>query len=849
MKKNLIFFLILTLNILTIKGVSAQDKKEDFFSDPTWNILIPSTLSPDGEWAVISKHNNNNPLVNNTYFINTRTKEKKDLTHFSDFYKSLLANGLVVGNIKTDLVIFSLSQNDSLIVTDVKKFDTSKDLNLLFYINNKNELLITKLNKTLSKNKVELSLNDIDKYYLSPDSNKIVALSKQNELIHIDLKKFTFTKILKTDSDISDFKWNTNQDGIIVRSNKKLNIVDLTSYKIKQIEIKESKDIENFRLSFFFNNDLYFSYQYNSDEIIPESDYLDIWQANSKSLVTSNSKIKYKKIYKAFVYHKDKLIELERDIDKEYLNIGIPGYLLSYNNFKDIDFKSYFPPIEYSLYDIEKKKNILVLSSVDQKPFYPSKDGKHLLYPANYTKNKWEILDIVSKEKRSFNIDISNTKRITPTWSNDSKKVLYASNGNLYTYTINNKKIKKLTDFNLKEDDVIDKIVGDENKSSFAKYLDTNKPFYFTTLQDKKSTLYVYNKQKLESVYSTNKLLSLSKTANRTFSSDLKTILFTEEEYNHPPTILSIQNNKTTTIIKSDINKDLYKWRKRVDFTFEDKFNKKLHGYLFYPKNYNPQKKYPMVVQIYDLRLNVPYNEFSIPVHVASTSGFNTSLLSENEYFVLRAQTYVTEEGPGLSAVDCVTSAVNKALEIEPSIDIDNLGLIGHSFGGYKTSAISVLSDMFKASVAGAGAHDLIGGLMFRYSNYRRMPDWFMAEGAQSNLKVKFSEDPEKYYNNSPLLNAYKTQTAMLLFTGSQDENIYWQNTQKMFMALKREQKPVIALFYKNIDHGISSINPIENHDLSVRVLDWFDYHLKKKKEIKWIKDGLDYNKYSLSPD
>ncbi|MEC4086632.1 alpha/beta hydrolase family protein [Myroides odoratimimus] len=229
-----------------------------------------------------------------------------------------------------------------------------------------------------------------------------------------------------------------------------------------------------------------------------------------------------------------------------------------------------------------------------------------------------------------------------------------------------------------------------------------------------------------------------------------------------------------------------------------------------------------------------------------SPESTNSSLLTENEYFVLVAQTYVTEEGTGISAIDCVTNAVNKSLEIEPSIDKDNLGVIGHSFGGYKASAISVLSDLFKASVSGAGAHDLIGS-MFRYSYYRRMPDWFMTEGSQAKMNVKFSEDPEKYYNNSPILNAYKTKTAMLLFTGLQDDNIDWENTRRMFIALKRAQKPVMALFYKNINHGFSTSDPVENRDLSIRVLDWFDYHLKNKKNIPWIKEGLDYNTYSIS--
>ncbi|WP_121966419.1 S9 family peptidase [Myroides sp. N17-2] len=850
MKVKLIICAVILLSSLFTTIVLAQENKEDFFRDPTWSVLAPLALSPDGEWAVVGKNYNKSPKVNKIYFVNTKTKEKKDFTHFSNFYRSILNNGLVVGNVKKDLIIYSLNQNDSLILNESTKFDVNQNLNLLFYLDSKRDFTIIKLNENLYKNKTKLSLKDIDKYYLSPDSNNIVVLNKQKELIHVNLSTFQLHKVLKVDSDISLLKWNINQDGFAIRSDNTLSLMNLNSYKVKSIDITEVKDIENLKLSFFLNNDLYFSYQFNSNEAIPESEYLDIWQANSKLLLPSDFKSKYKKQYKAFVYKykQDTLISLERKIDQDYLNIGIPGYLLSYNYFKDIDFTGYFPPIEYSLYDIDKKLTIHTFALVSQNPFKPSIDSKHILYPINTTKDKWEILNMSTLKKHSFSIDQPGFKGTSPLWSNDSKKIFYPLEGNLYSYDLENKKTKKLTQFSKKDNTKIGKIINSESIDSYTTYVNTDKPFYFTVFQDQKKTIYIHEKQQVKPIYSTNKQLSFSQTLNKTSSTDLNTVLFTIEDYNLPTKVLSIQDKKIHTLIESDIDKDLYLWRKRVDFSYTDKYNTKLKGYLFYPKNYNPSKKYPMIVQIYDLGLLTPITEFSIPVHVASENGFNSSLLTENNYFVLRAQTYVTDEGPGISAVDCVTNAVEKAIEIEPTIDRENLGLIGHSFGGYKTGAVSVLSDMFKASVPGAGAQDFISGLMFRYSYYRRMPDWFMAENAQPYMNTKFSENPEKYYNNTPILNAYKTKTAMLLFTGLRDENVNWENTRKMFIALKREQKPVVALFYKNIIHGIGPSDPIENNDLSIRVLDWFDYHLKNKKNIPWIKDGLDYNKYSMSP-
>lgn len=850
MNLKLMLFVIISLNILLTTRALAQEKQEDFFSDPTWNVLTPLALSPDGEWAVVGKKYNKNPKPNKIYFINTQTKEKKDVTHLSNFYNSMLNNGIVVGNVKKDLVIYSLNQNDSLAIKDITKFDVDIKRTLLFTLKNNTNFTITKLHENLDLNKIELSLKDIDRYYLSPNSSRLVVLNNQKELIHIDLNNFSFKKTLKLDQNISTFKWNINQDGFVIHSNNTLNLVDLNSYKVKSIDIPENKEVKNLKLSFFLNNDLYFSYQFNSNQSIHESEYLDIWQGNSKLLVASDFKKKYKKKYKAFVYknHQDSLITLERDIDKDYINIGVPNYLLSFNNIKNQDFNNPYSPTEYALYDIDKSKNVVVLTLVTQNPFKTSIDGKYILYPIDQVKGKWEILNISTLKRHSLNIDSSSLSSMLPFWADDSKTIFYPLDGNFYSYNMESKKNKKITPFTKQENTSIGRIINSESIPSYTTYINTQKPLYFTVFQNKKKTIYIYDKQIAKPLYNTETQLSFSKTHNNLSSTDSKTILFTTEDYNLPTKILSIKNKRIHTIIESDINKDLYLWRKKVDFSYTDKYNKKLNGYLFYPKNYDPSKKYPMVVQIYDLSLLSPPDEFSIPIHVASSSGFNSSLLTENEYFVLSAQTYVTDEGPGISAVDCMINAVEKVIKIEPAIDKDNLGLIGYSFGGYKTSAVSVLSDLFKASVAGAGAHDFIGGLMFRYSYYRRMPDWFMAEKAQSNMKVKFSEDPDKYYLNSPILHAHKTKTAMLLFTGLQDENVNWENTRKMYIALKREQKPVMALFYKNINHGITSTTPIENYDLSVRVLDWFDYHLKNKKNKPWIKDGLDYNKYSVSP-
>ncbi|MDM1514717.1 hypothetical protein HX055_18575, partial [Myroides odoratimimus] len=204
---------------------------------------------------------------------------------------------------------------------------------------------------------------------------------------------------------------------------------------------------------------------------------------------------KYKKIYKAFVYKnkQDTILPLEREIDKDYLNIGIPGYLLSYNYSKDIDFDTYSPTIEYSLYDIDKQKNITSVSMTSQSPFYPSVDGKHILYPVNRAKDKWEILNIKTLEKHSFDTD-NLTRGFSPIWSQDSKTIFYAYKGNLHSYNLENRKTINLTQFKNTDKVHIGRLVNKESIPTYASYVDTNKPFSIIGTQENNKTIYMFYK-------------------------------------------------------------------------------------------------------------------------------------------------------------------------------------------------------------------------------------------------------------------------------------------------------------------------------------------------------------------
>jgi dipeptidyl aminopeptidase/acylaminoacyl peptidase len=66
------------------------------------------------------------------------------------------------------------------------------------------------------------------------------------------------------------------------------------------------------------------------------------------------------------------------------------------------------------------------------------------------------------------------------------------------------------------------------------------------------------------------------------------------------------------------------------------------------------------------------------------------------------------------------------------------------------------------------------------------------------------------------------------------DQNVPWDQTMEFFIGLKRNQKPTIALFYPNGRHALA-FDSKEKKNLHTKVLEWWDYFLKNKKNVPWI--------------
>jgi dipeptidyl aminopeptidase/acylaminoacyl peptidase len=254
-----------------------------------------------------------------------------------------------------------------------------------------------------------------------------------------------------------------------------------------------------------------------------------------------------------------------------------------------------------------------------------------------------------------------------------------------------------------------------------------------------------------------------------------------------------------------------------------------LKGTLYYPVNYNPDKKYPMIVHIYQKQA-LDHNRYILPT-LSNVSGFNIKHLSLAGYFVFLPDITYEMGSPGNSALDCVTAAVKAALEVAP-VDAKKIGLIGHSFGGYETNYIISHTDIFAVAVSGAAINDLTSFYHYVVPGFERPNFWFMEHG-QFRMAEPFFANRKGYLDNSPLYNAQGINTPLLTWAGDADPQVHYFQMISLHLALRRLGKVNYALLYPGQGHIIT--DPDFQKDLTLRISDWFGYYLNNGPMPSWM--------------
>jgi dipeptidyl aminopeptidase/acylaminoacyl peptidase len=257
----------------------------------------------------------------------------------------------------------------------------------------------------------------------------------------------------------------------------------------------------------------------------------------------------------------------------------------------------------------------------------------------------------------------------------------------------------------------------------------------------------------------------------------------------------------------------------------------KLQGALYLPANYEPGKKYPLLVTIYEKRSNLA-NSYVTP---NETSTPNRSIYTSRGYAVLDPDIVYKINDPGMSAVWCVIPAVKAAIA-SGIVDSANVGIWGHSWGGYQTAFLVTQTNMFKSAIAGAPLTDMVSMYSSVYWNTGGS-NQAIFESSQGRFKGNFADNYEAYIRNSPVFHAKNVKTPLVILHNDKDGAVDFNQGITYFNTLRQMDKNVILLEYVGENHGLA--RPINQKDYAMRQKDWFDHYLKGAPAPEWMTKGI----------
>jgi dipeptidyl aminopeptidase/acylaminoacyl peptidase len=262
--------------------------------------------------------------------------------------------------------------------------------------------------------------------------------------------------------------------------------------------------------------------------------------------------------------------------------------------------------------------------------------------------------------------------------------------------------------------------------------------------------------------------------------------------------LVDLKKNKASLLL--DPGSENYRHRvfgKVEDWPTTLKSGMVLDGFVYYPPDFDPAKKYPVIVYYYggtspitrDFGGRYPKNVWAgqgYIVYVPNPSGAT----GYGQEFAAR---HVNDWGI-LTAGEVIEGTQN-FLTAHPFTDPDAVGCMGASYGGFLTEYIITQTDLFSAAVSHAGISSI--------SSYWGEGLWGYAYGARALANAFPWQDRDLYVNQSALFNADKIHTPLLLVHGDGDTNVPVGESDQLFTALKMLGREVEYVQIQGQDHWV----------------------------------------------
>lgn len=261
-------------------------------------------------------------------------------------------------------------------------------------------------------------------------------------------------------------------------------------------------------------------------------------------------------------------------------------------------------------------------------------------------------------------------------------------------------------------------------------------------------------------------------------------------------------------------------WGTAKDLTWNNE-GYHVQGWLLYPKNYDPAKKYPLIVYVHG-------GPASAVVPRWPYAGYNGAAFSGLGYFVLfpnprgsfgegEAYTAANRKDFGYGDLRDILAGVDLVTKTLP-VDPQRVGITGWSYGGFMSMFAITQTQRFRAAVAGAGISDWKS-----YYGENSIDQWMLPYFGASVY-----DDPPVYAKSSAINFVHNAKTPTLIVVGERDGECPAPQSFEFWHALRAMGTPVELVVYPDEGHGFT--NPAHRRDVLERALDWFTRYLPPQR-------------------
>ncbi|MGL4853275.1 MAG: alpha/beta hydrolase family protein, partial [Phocaeicola sp.] len=257
-----------------------------------------------------------------------------------------------------------------------------------------------------------------------------------------------------------------------------------------------------------------------------------------------------------------------------------------------------------------------------------------------------------------------------------------------------------------------------------------------------------------------------------------------------------------------------------------------IEGVVYKPANFDPTKKYPLIVNFYERNATTLHN-FRMPEPNRSTVDYH--YYNSHEYILFNPDIHYRDGYPGESCYNCVMPGVTELVS-KGYIDEARIGAQGHSWGGYQVAYLATRTNLFAAIESGAPVVNMFsayGGIRWGSGLSRT----YQYEHGQSRIAGTPWDAPLRFSSNSPLFTMDKVNTPILIMHNDKDGHVPWYQGIEYFVALKRLGKPCWMLNYVDEPHW-PTLMP-NKKDFQIRMAQFFDHYLKGSPMPEWMREGV----------